>query len=126
MAGARAGMVCVETLSKVRRGHFVRGRSIRQISRERGAFVARLEEMLEANERRRKRERLPLTRILEDLHREGYRGGYDSVRRYAKRWRQARTMILSEAYVQLSFAPGSDALPGGLFARNARDGVRCP
>jgi len=114
----------------------VHGKSIRQISRERGlsrnsvrkilrsgetafryersvralpklgAFVARLEEMLAANETRPRRERLALTRIFEALRHEGYPGGYDSVRRYAKRWRQARTTGLSQAYVPLSFAPG--------------------
>jgi transposase len=35
-----------------------------------------------------------------------YRGSYDAVRRYAKRWRVARGAAMAEAYVPLSFAPG--------------------
>ncbi len=129
-------MMCVETIAKVRRDHFVHGKGIKQISRERcpsrnwvrkilrscetafsyerptqpfpklGAFVDRLEAMLETNEKRSKRERFQLTRILDDLRREGYEGGYDSVRRYAKRWREARTTGLANAFVPLRFAPG--------------------
>jgi len=49
-----------------------------------GPFVAALEAMLAANTTRPKRERLTYQRIFEDLRLEGYRGGYDNVRRYAK------------------------------------------
>src|SRR6202162_3437256 len=35
----------------------------------------------------------------------GYEGGYDAVRRYAKRWRAERRAATAEAYVPLSFAP---------------------
>ena len=129
-------MMCVETLAKVRRDHFVHGKGIKQIGRERGlsrnsvrkilrtgetafsyerpsqplpklgAFVDRLETMLEANEKRPKRDRFRLTRIFDDLRREGFEGGYDSVRRHAKRWRQTRTTGVAQAFVPLSFAPG--------------------
>ena len=129
-------MICVETIAKVRRDHFVHGKTIRQISRERGLsrnsvrkilrsgetgasyerseqplpklgpFVGRLEELLEANERRPKRERLRLTRLWDELRREGYEGGYDSVRRYARRWRARRSTGVAHAFVPLSFAPG--------------------
>ena len=71
-----------------------------------GAFVDRLEAMLEANEKRSKRDRFRLTRIFDDLRREGFEGGYDSVRRHAKRWRQTRTTGVAQAFVPLSFAPG--------------------
>jgi len=71
-----------------------------------GAQVSRLEDLLEANERRPRRERLRLTRIFDELRREGYEGGYDSVRRYAKRWRARRSTGLAHAFVPLSFAPG--------------------
>src|SRR5699024_4839826 len=135
-AGASEGMIVVETIAKVRRDHFVHGKRIKEISRERGisrnsvrkilrsgdtefsyerpsqplpklgAFVSQLEVMLEANERRPKRDRLRLTRIFDDLRREGYAGGYDSIRRYARRWREKRTTGVAHAFVPLSFAPG--------------------
>ena len=129
-------MICVETIAKVRRDHFVHDKGIKRISRERGlsrnsvrkilrcgetafsyerptqplpklgAFVERLEAMLEANEKRSKRDRFRLTRIFDDLRREGYEGGYDSVRRYAKRWRAAQSTGVANAFVPLVFAPG--------------------
>jgi transposase len=71
-----------------------------------GAFVERLEAMLEANEKRSKRDRFRLTRVFDDLRREGYEGGYDSVRRYARRWRETRTTGVANAFVPLVFAPG--------------------
>ena len=36
----------------------------------------------------------------------GYEGGYDAVRRYARRWQRARDAQVAEAYVPLSFPPG--------------------
>ena len=129
-------MICVETIAKVRRDHFVHDKGIKRISRERGlsrnsvrkilrcgetafsyerpmqplpklgAFVERLEAMLEANEKRSKRDRFRLTRVFDDLRREGYEGGYDSVRRYARRWRETRTTGVANAFVPLAFAPG--------------------
>ena len=96
---AREGMISLETTAKVRRDHFVHGKSIKQISRERGisrnsvrkivrsgettsryersdtpmpklgAFVAQLDAMLEANEKRARRDRFRLTRIFDDLRR---------------------------------------------------------
>jgi transposase len=35
----------------------------------------------------------------------GYAGGYDAVRRYARRWSRARGASTASAYVPLSFAP---------------------
>jgi len=129
-------MICVETIGKVRRDHFVHGKTIKQICRERGLsrnsvrkilrsgetefvyerpdqplpklgpFVERLEAMLAANEKRAKRDRFRLTRVFDDLRREGYTGGYDSVRRYAKRWQETRRTGVANAFVPLSFAPG--------------------
>lgn len=129
-------MISLETTSKVRRDHFVHGKSIKEISRERGisrnsvrkilrsgdttfqyerpetpmpklgAFVERLEAMLAANEKRAKRDRFRLTRIFDDLRREGYAGGYDAVRRHAQRWRRRRHGGVAQAFVPLTFAPG--------------------
>jgi len=36
----------------------------------------------------------------------GYEGGYDAVRRYARRWGKAHGQSTAIAYVPLSFAPG--------------------
>lgn len=71
-----------------------------------GDYVERLEEMLETNEGRARKERFRLTRIFDDLARLGFKGSYDSVRRFAKHWRVARQSGIGEAFVPLSFAPG--------------------
>jgi transposase len=47
---------------------------------------------------------LTLIRIFEELRGRGYDGGYDAVRRYARRWSKERGT--AAAYVPLSFAPG--------------------
>jgi transposase len=70
-----------------------------------GAYVAQLEEMLAANVKRPKRERLTYQRIFEELRVAGYRGGYDNVRRYARSWAEREGERTAEAYVPLSFAP---------------------
>ena len=51
-----------------------------------GSYVGTLDEMLAANVKRPKRERLTYQRIFEELRIAGYRGGYDNVRRYARSW----------------------------------------
>ena len=129
-------MLTVETLGKVRRDHFVEGKSIKSIVRARGvsrntvrkalrseetafsyertsvnrpklgSYVTRLEGLLEANAGKSKRERLTLMRLFEQLRAEGYTGSYDAVRRYAKGWKRRRKASVSEAYVPLVFAPG--------------------
>jgi hypothetical protein len=62
--------------------------------------------MLAANAAKPRRERLRLTRIYEALRGLGYEGGYDAVRRYARRWQRQQGGATAEAYVPLSFAPG--------------------
>jgi transposase len=130
-------MMTVETIGRIRREHFVKGKGIRRIagdlkvsrqtvrkaiaaggseSRYRrethqslpqlGAFVARLEELLTANAERSRRERLTWRRIFEVLRSEGYAGGYDSVRRYARRWTEQRASMPAAVFVPLWFAPG--------------------
>jgi len=129
-------MIVVETIAKVRRDHFVHKKGIKEICRDRGIsrnsvrkilrskvtefrydrstqplpklglFTEQLDTMLKANERCSRKERLTLTRIHDDLRRVGYDGSYDSVRRYAKRWRNERSTGLEHAFVPLSFAPG--------------------
>ncbi len=41
-----------------------------------------------------------------DRRRQGYEGGYDAVRRYARAWSKGRASETASAYVPLSFAPG--------------------
>jgi transposase len=129
-------MLIVETIAKVRRAYFAQGKSIKAICRELGlsrkvvrkvirsgatefryerevqpfprigAWKDRLDQLLATNEQKSPRERLTLIRIFEDLRGDGYEGGYDAVRRYAKRWSKAHGQSTTAAYVPLSFAPG--------------------
>jgi transposase len=125
----------VDTIARVRREHFVRGKTIKEIVRDLhvsrntvrkilrsgatafeyeravqprprlGPWRAELERLLAANAARPSRERLTLMRIFEDLRGLGYAGGYDAVRRYAASWRRENGATAS-AFVPLSFAPG--------------------
>jgi transposase len=129
-------MLVMETIARIRRGHFVQGKSIKAICRELhvsrkvvrkvlrseatdfryerelqpmprlGAWRAELDRLLTVNEARPGRERLTLIRVFEALRDLGYAGGYDAVRRYARTWRRGQVSALASAYVPLSFAPG--------------------
>jgi len=126
----------VDTISRIRREFFVRGRSIKEIVRDLhvsrntvrkvlrtgatefryercrqalpklGPWRDALDALLVANEGKAARERLTLIRLFETLRGLGYEGGYDAVRRYARSWRRRRGAALAQAYVPLSFAPG--------------------
>ena len=129
-------MLVVETIARIRREHLDRGKSIRRIARELklsrntvrkairgdvaafsyersvqplpklGPWVAELERLLESNRGKRRRDRLSLVRMFEELQGLGYEGGYDSVRRYAVSWRRRQSGSGSQAYVPLIFDPG--------------------
>jgi transposase len=129
-------MLTVETIGRIRREYFLKGKTIRQVARDLrvsrntvrkvlrsgetvfeyerdeqprpklGAWTADLEELLRGNAEKAEREQLTLIRIFEKLRGRGYEGGYDAVRRYAKRWSTARGHSTAAAYVPLSFAPG--------------------
>src|ERR1700750_427235 len=71
-----------------------------------GPWSAELDRLLAANESKAARERLTLIRLFEELRGLGYAGGYDTVRRYARRWSRERGTSAASAYVPLSFAPG--------------------
>ena len=126
----------VETVGRIRRDHFVRGKSIKEIARDLrlsrntvrkilrspetafayerevqpqpklGRWTSDLDRMLEANATKSPRERLTLIRVFEDLHGLGYQGGYDAVRRYARAWQREHSSQTQAAFVPLSFAPG--------------------
>src|SRR5712664_4101434 len=129
-------MLTVETIGRIRREHFIKGKTIREISRDLkvsrntvrkvlrsgetsfeyerdvqprpklGRWTAELDELLEGNATKPFREHLTLIRIFEELRGRGYGGGYDAVRRYARRWAKERGQSTAAAYVPLSFAPG--------------------
>ena len=127
-------MLVVETIARIRRDHLVRGVPIKTIARDLrvskntvrkvvrgdetsysyerkiqpmpklGPWVDELERQPKANEKKARRDRPSLLRILASL---GYGGGYDAVRRYARvRRRRHRPLSSSEAYVPLIFDPG--------------------
>jgi transposase len=129
-------MLVVETIAKIRRAFFKQGQPIKAICRELGVSrkVVRkvirsgatefryqredqplpkigrwrdtLDQLLAQNETKSSRERLTLIRLFEELRGRGYDGGYDAVRRYARRWAQERGQATAAAFVPLSFAPG--------------------
>ena len=129
-------MLVVETIAKIRRAHFVEGKSIKQICRElrlsrntvrkvirSGAteftydrttrprpkidpWRSELDGLLTENARRPKRERLTLIRICEELRNRGFDGSYDAVRRYAASWSKVTQEASASAHVPLSFDPG--------------------
>lgn len=126
----------VDTIAKVRREFFIRGRSIKEICRELhvsrntvrkiirsgstafeyerqiqpqpkiGPWRDELDGLLATNAARAVRERLTLTRIFEELRGIGYDGSYDAVRRYAAGWRRRQSEVTAAAFVPLSFEPG--------------------
>ena len=71
-----------------------------------GRWTTDLDELLARNETKAAREQLTLIRIFEELRGRGYEGGYDAVRRYARRWSKERGHSTAAAFVPLSFAPG--------------------
>jgi len=129
-------MLVVETVARIRREHFVKGKTIKEIARDLkvsrntvrkvlrsgetsfeyerevqprpklGRWTAELEQLLAANAVRPAREQLTLIRLFEELRGRGYDGGYDAVRRYARRWAKEQGQATAAAYVPLSFAPG--------------------
>jgi len=134
--GAEVGMLVVETIAKIRRAFFRDGKPIKAICRDLGVsrkvvrkvirsgatefryerevqrlpkigrWSDELDQLLTANEGKSPRERLTLIRLFEELRGRGYEGGYDAVRRYARKWAQDHGQATAAAYVPLSFAPG--------------------
>ncbi|MEO0995285.1 MAG: IS21 family transposase [Pseudomonadota bacterium] len=126
----------VDTIAKVRREFFVRGKTIKEICRELhvsrntvrkiirsgstafeyerrvqpqpkiGPWRDDLDRLLATNAARPVRERLTLTRIFEELRGLGYDGSYDAVRRYAAGWKRRASEATAAAFVPLSFEPG--------------------
>src|ERR1700736_3327135 len=129
-------MLIVETIERIRREHFIKGKTIKEIARDLkvarntvrrvlrsgetrfeyerevqprpklGRWTDELDRLLADNAIKPAREQLTLIRIFEELRGRGYEGGYDAVRRYARRWAKERGQSTAAAYVPLSFAPG--------------------
>jgi transposase len=129
-------MLIVETIGRVRREHLVQGKSIRQVARDLklsrntvrrilrsdetaagyrrdvqprprlGRWKSELDRLLSTNADRSARERLTLIRLFEELRGLGYEGGYDAVRRYARRWSREHASLAAAAFVPLTFAAG--------------------
>src|SRR5271156_3606185 len=129
-------MLIVETIGRIRREHFVQGKTIKEIARDLrlsrntvrkvlrseetsfsyerqvrprpklGRWREELDRLLAANAEAPARERLTLIRIFEELREFGYEGGYAAVRRYAGAWVRANGSATASAFVPLTFAPG--------------------
>jgi transposase len=129
-------MLVVETVGRIRRAYFVEGRSIKEICRDLkisrntirkvlrsgetsfayargvqprrklGVWQEALDGLLKANRGKARREQLTLIRLFETLQGQGYSGGYDAVRRYARAWQRRESGGPVDACIPLSFAPG--------------------
>ena len=125
-------MLIVETIGRIRREHFLKGKSIKEIARDLkisrntvrkvlrsgetafsyereiqprpklGRWQAEIDRMLTHNASTTARERLTLIRLFEEMRALGYEGGYDAVRRYAKTWTREHASQTASAYVPLS------------------------
>ena len=70
-------------------------------------FIESLEGMLETESQLPKRKRCKFTRLFEKLTEAGYRGGYDSVRRYCTSWLKSEDRESSEiGCIPMGFSPG--------------------
>src|SRR4029078_675792 len=131
-------MLTVETIGRIRREHFLKGKTIKEIARDLrvsrntvrkvlrsgetafeydrdvqprpklGNWTPDLDELLAGSVDKAPREQLTLIRIFEELGGRGYEGGYDAVRRYARRWSKERGQSTAAAYVPLRFATAED------------------
>jgi transposase len=129
-------MLVVETIARIRRERLIKGKTIKEIARDLkvsrntvrrvlrsgetrfeyerevqprpklGRWTDELDRLLADNAVKPAREQLTLIRVFEELRERGYEGGYDAVRRYARRWAKERGHSTAAAFVPLSFAPG--------------------
>jgi transposase len=130
-------MITVEDREKIRRAYFIEKRSQREIARELGCsrdtvkkaiesaepdrytlarpraapilgpYKARIDELLEENERLPRKQRYIGRTIYKDVHTHGYRGSESTVRGYIARRRREKRR--PQVYIPLEFDPGTDA-----------------
>ncbi len=126
----------METIRKVRLAHFRNHKSIREICRDFNLsrntvrkiirsnatefvydrkvqprpklepFKEKLAAYLKEDSAKPAKQRRTALLLFEQLQREGFDGGYDSVRRYVQKWRKSSTEREVRAFIPLSFAPG--------------------
>ena len=129
-------MLLMDMIAEIRRRHLVSKESISSIARELrlsrptvrkhcrterepiyrreeqptprlGAFQETLADWLRTERLLPKAQRRTARRLFEGLQVEGYRGAYDSVQRFVRRWKAAKSgPSLAHAFVPLAFAPG--------------------
>lgn len=129
-------MLTVETIRKVRKAHFVDGKGIRQIVREfkiarntvrdiirsgktdqtyersnqprpkLGSFTDRLSGLLDEDSVKPVKHRRSAQILFEQLQREGYEGGYDTLRRYVADWKRTKDAASARAFIPLEFDRG--------------------
>ena len=129
-------MLHVETIRKIRCAYQRDGKSIRQIAREMhlsrntvkkvlrgqdteftyaraaqprpklGPYETSLLTRLDADAALPRRQQRTAMVLFEEIQREGFLGGYDSVRRYVQKWRQQTQGAPVTAFIPLSFASG--------------------
>ncbi len=125
----------METIRKIRLAHHRNNKPIREIARdmnlsrntvrkilrsdvteqhyERKAqprpklepYKAQLTQALEEDQGKLPKHRRSAILLFEQLQREGFTGGYDSIRRFVKQWRKKDTGV-AKAFIPLVFAPG--------------------
>ena len=130
-------MITVETIGRVRHAFHIKGRKIKEIAREfrlarntvrgiirgnetehryerrvqprskLGGFADQLDGLLQTNAKKACREQLTFQHMFEELRLAGYKGGYDAVRRYGRRWEKEQGGRQADAYVPLTFDPGA-------------------
>ncbi len=129
-------MLIVETIRKIRCAYHRDRKSIRQIAREfklsrntvkkvirsdateftydrkdqphpkLAPYHELLSEYLATDATKPDREQRTAILLFEELQRQGFEGGYDSVRRYAQKWRKSEGGRKVTAYIPQSFDPG--------------------
>jgi transposase len=130
-------MIKVEERERIRRAYYVEEKSIRQIARELhhsrdtvkkaiesaepatytlkkprpapvlGPHKARIDELLEENERLPRKQRRTCRKIYEEIEADGYRGSESRVRGYIAEKRRMKKK--RKVYIPLEFDPGEDA-----------------
>jgi transposase len=129
-------MLIVETIRKIRCAYHRDKKKIRQIAREfnlskntvkkvirgdatefvydrkkqtlpkLGVYEEALIEKLEADNTKTRREQRTAVVLFEELQRQGFEGGYDSVRRYVQKWRSNGGRKKADVYIPQTFDPG--------------------
>jgi transposase len=128
-------MLTVDTIRKVRIAYHRDGKSIRKTARDLrlsrntvrkvvrsdqtafeyqrskqafpklGAYIKELEQRLKEDQPLPKKRRRTAQALFEELQNQGYCGGYDSVRRYVKRWHQEHQHMAAQVFIPLTFDP---------------------